>query len=876
MGILDQYGIGWAARAPWDPAPAPVAPGSLAPFDQGAPPSVQGGDSSIPPWEHRPVPDLAGATQAGADIAAQAQATQPEMLPSEPVPGEIEVTPAESDANQLKFNPSAAPQPDSVGLVDPYPVGGRPAPAPQPDSIGLIDPYPPGYAYNEQPGEPVDVAGYPEEPDPSAMPGHPIDPYGAPPFDIAGKFRDFMVSRGAVADPTMGAQPLDPYAGPADPNDPKALAQRAPLDPYDPGAIDGRREVMAKAYADATPEERAAMDAREAALYATKRQTMEMQQAEADRKAVEDNARIAKQAREKAARDMAQLQADAQGMADSSPFESWWADKSTAGKMGGVVSAMFSGLMNPHGPNGAIDMMMKLADDGAAQKWKKIEARRQLLGEQRAANADDAAEREKIRLASREQAIRMIEAQMNGLDPEGTQALALGHTIAGLRAQDAQALQAYQADREKAAIAQGKVEVDAYNAESQRIQAEAQMLNAQSLDRQRGGRSGGGGGAGGGPGGTSGTGAGAWGDKAIQTGAAWAEHFRWPKDWEQPPAEKMNGKEARAWFDQQKSNAQADVNITRDKGLVAAQIREAKKFNVDNRLTFNGKPLYVYGDDGKVSVDPVTGEPEILIVPSASREEMQKKLANAAQVLAWIGEAQSIRDGASTVDLANPKSAVSQRLDQLAVSSQLAMKDGTQGMSSDADGTNLAKAAGVANLRSVFSVDASLEAARRSLINKVNNDLRNQFSYTGPPLLTEEPVNKKPPRRENEFAAVLSARVKSDAAHGNGHMEDSPMGPKWVPDMTGAQKAKLAQAEAALDVPNHPDAQEAAAGLATAATKGQFSAASEAAAQLLWSRRQKGNPAAIAAYNALSKGDRATLIANLPPDSGWDAVTGQR
>ena len=42
------------------------------------------------------------------------------------------------------------------------------------------------------------------------------------------------------------------------------------------------------------------------------------------------------------------------------------------------------------------------------------------------------------------------------------------------------------------AVAQGKAEVDAYNAESQRIQAEAQMINAQSLYRQRGGRGGGG------------------------------------------------------------------------------------------------------------------------------------------------------------------------------------------------------------------------------------------------------------------------------------------------------------------------------------------------------------------------------------------------
>ena len=449
------YGQPDAQSPPWAPAigaPTPTPAATDAPFlawldraSRASPDTrpVEASTPILPPPPESPVPDVAFAPPES-PVPDVAWGGPP--LPWDAADIEIETPPAVKLG--MPRISSAGPDPGPLDPyadpaliesdVDPALTGNQ-----DPTTRKPINPYGPGYVDPD-----VDPALVGDQ-DPTIR--KPLDPYAN---------GDIIPGR------TFGA-PVGYAPTPADRSEQDRLV--TPLDPYDPGAIDARRNAMADAYANADPEERLRMQAREQALQASQRQIMELDASERDRQALEEAVAIRKAARAKADAETADLAASAKAMADASPIESWWADRSTGAKIANVVAAVFGGLMSSKtgGRNSAIDTMMQVADADAAQKWKKLQARREMNADARRAAEEDFLGAERVRLASREQMRRTIEAKLAGLDPEGTQAIQLGEAIAASRAADAAALAAWRDKAETRASEDAKqaLEVAKYQLE---------------------------------------------------------------------------------------------------------------------------------------------------------------------------------------------------------------------------------------------------------------------------------------------------------------------------------------------------------------------------------------------------------------------------
>ena len=408
----------------------------------------------LPPWA-TPAPDPSAlpANDLGADPFL---AWLHGPAPAQP----ILPPPPESPVPDVAFAPPESPVPDVAWGGPPLPWDAADIEIETPPAVKLGMPRISSAGPDPGPLDPyADPALIESDADPALAGSQdptlrkPADPYAPPP---GGE----VIAPGRTLAGLVGAMP-----SPADIAEDRRLA--TPLDPYDPAAIDDRRNAMADAYANADPEERLRIQAREQALQASQRQIMELDASERDRQALEEAVAIRKAARAKADAETADLAASAKAMADASPIESWWADRSTGAKIANVVAAVFGGLMSSKtgGRNSAIDTMMQVADADAAQKWKKLQARREMNADARRAAEEDFLGAERVRLASREQMRRTIEAKLAGLDPEGTQAIQLGKAIAASRAADAAALRKW---RDKAAkqaleVAKYQLEVDKAN-----------------------------------------------------------------------------------------------------------------------------------------------------------------------------------------------------------------------------------------------------------------------------------------------------------------------------------------------------------------------------------------------------------------------------
>ena len=615
------------------------------------------------------------------------------------------------------------------------------------------------------------------------------------------------------------------------------------------------------------PFERAAEMERRKRAQEVERQRLELDAMEQDNAERAANIKRREMATLRAQADMNDVRQRAAAMSDRSPFESWWSDRSTPQKFAGFIAAIASGLGNLNGPNSALNMFVQTAEADAAQKWKKLETQRGLAQDALAAAGDDFKEREAIRLASLQQMQRGIEAQLAQLDPEGTAAMRLSEVQQGIaariqQAQDAAAKEAF--DRADKMIARDQ--------EQQKIDDARAKWQAEENRRNRAAASG-----------RTGSG---WGDKDVHSGVEWADHIDPQGKFKLREAlgdKQLSGKDVKFILDQQKGLQQASVEETRQTSVEQQTVQGKKQFDVDHRLTFDGKPLYVYDDNGNIVIDPVTKEPQVLVVASGDRPAMQKKLANAVTVMHLLDEAKAIRAGASAVDLANPKSKVSQQLDTIATNVQLAMKDGTQGMSSDADGRNLAASAGVSDLRSMFNQDAAIDAGRRILTNKVNNDLHNEFAYNGPPIIIPNSHAGAPPHKD-ENVARASARYKpavsflwGDSATRQTFHARSRIDAGEASDEDYA-KAASPSARAGIDemaaavARGDADASDQATNLIDVATDGSDAAGRGLAALEFWKLYKAGNPAAVAVYGSLDRGKQAAVIASLPPRHGAAAV----
>lgn len=610
------------------------------------------------------------------------------------------------------------------------------------------------------------------------------------------------------------------------------------------------------------PFERAAEMERRKRAQEVERQRLELDAMEKDNAERAANIKRREMATLRAQADMNDVRQRAAAMSDRSPFESWWSDRSTPQKFVGFIAAIASGIGNLNGPNSALNMFVQTAEADAARKWKKLETQRGLAQDALAAAGDDFKEREAIRLASLQQMQRGIEAQLAQLDPEGTAAMRLSEIQQGIaariqQAQDAAAKEAF--DRADKMIARDQEQQKIDDARAKWQAEENRRNRAAASVRSSSG----------------------WGDKDVHGGAEWADHLDPQGKFKLREAlgdKQLSGKDVKFILDQQKGLQQASVEETRQTSVEQQTVQGKKQFDVDHRLTFDGKPLYVYDDNGNIVIDPVTKEPQVLVVASGDRQAMQKKLANAVTVMHLLDEAKAIRAGASAVDLANPKSKVSQQLDTIATNVQLAMKDGTQGMSSDADGRNLAASAGVSDLRSMFNQDAAIDAGRRILTNKVNNDLHNEFAYNGPPIIIPNSHAGAPPHKD-ENVARASARYKPD----RGSLIPPNIDARYRIDAGEASdedyaKAASSSARAGIDemaaavARGDADASDQATNLIDVATDGSDAAGRGLAALEFWKLYKAGNPAAVAVYGSLDRGKQAAVIASLPPRHGAAAV----
>lgn len=619
---------------------------------------------------------------------------------------------------------------------------------------------------------------------------------------------------------------------------------------------------------------RAQMD-RKAALEAMAAKSAK-EQAEKEKADLERSIQIREQARAKALADRAQIEQDARSLADGTPFGNWWASRSTGQKVSNYIAAIFGGLMqgSTGGRNSAIDLMMKAADDDANQKWKSLEMRRQMSGE--ALNDADAEYKfkETQRAASRQQMIAALEAQMAGFDPQGKAAQDAGAAIGALRAADEAARQKGIADAQKQWL-------EAYKADSERMQAEAQMKNALSLEAQRAAKARGAGGGGGA--GAAGATAG-WGLKDTHDSKEWADRFGLTDDERKTlPAGEMTGKGWKDWLDTQQKLG----------NMRAEDARKAnQRLEYDNKkralyIGFDGQPLYVYNPDGSVQRDQYGDPVQILANTEAEGKEMREQIKNSVAAIRLLYEAKAIRDRANAGDVKMPWTTANQQLKGIRDKIVIRLKAGTQGMSSDSDMNKIAQAAGVADLLSLLNQDAALDQGIRMLKDGLNSDLHEQFNYNGPSIDVPNPHAGNAPKK-NETADVLSGKGDTSESVGEsikrGVRETFSDHPQRLilslgqsgkeSKMSGEQKAQLAAADAHLDTPNHPDQEADAAGLAAAAVNGAEPAARKAAAVTLWKYVRAGNPAAVRAFHDLSKDQVYAFMSLLPAKESWDATFG--
>jgi len=772
---------------PWADAPAPTF--ALPPNDLGAdsypwrPPAPE--TPILPPPPESPVPDVAwGGPQLpwdAADIEIQQPAVPIEFTPDEAAadgPDARAQRIAPWDANLIQIEPST-PVP-----VDPYPV-----------KLGMPR---------------VSAAG----PDPE-----PIDPYAGPP-PPPGE----IVPGRALAGPIGYAQ------SPADRAEQDRLV--TPLDPYDPIAIAGRVESSADAYAKATPEERAKIDAREAALFETTRQNEEMAALEADRKAMEDNIAARKAAKAKTDADMAAIAADTAAMADSSPFEAWWSDRSAGQKIANGIAAIFGGLLAPAGGrNSAIDMMMKVADDDAAAKWKKLAARRELVGDAQANAQNDFIEAEKIRLASREQVARQIQARMGALDPEGTQAIALGKALVGIQQDNAKAWAALgekvqtRNDKDAAqALEVAKYELDAAKADDASRLAWAKFKRAGQ--------------------GTGGTGL--FNKNARYSPTEWAQIVP-GLDPSKLPNIKLTHDELIKIVETQGKFGQQGVDAARGKGI-----------EQDNAIKAGGLRIYDPRDASRVignAKDEKAAQVVNDVLPaSVQATETIDRIIRIAK--ASGGNSDTIKNKewqAITADKAY--------LDNLI---RVAEKMGAL----DAGSQDLiGKMRGGVDPNS-FLRDAApgLRRLRANIVSRAQKTLNSAgidgASYGFPDM-------SDPPKAPiDEDGGRLSARRRpAEALRAGGRQIAGSINPDDYSGLTDDNRAALRTLQADMGRADPEVASRAAAQLAEAAAGGASNpAAATAAAYTIWMARKAGNAAAEDAFQKFGTRERAAILAHLPEE----------
>jgi hypothetical protein len=499
--------------------------------------------------------------------------------------------------------------------------------------------------------------------------------------------------------------------------DGRRMVEKTTADVEDEAAAQAEADRWAKvqALAEADPETWALVNMEHQLRQEHERAIRERQIVEDDRARQEENARNLQKATEAAATDRAALETEAKQLADGSPFSQWWPTRTALQKVVAFVQVIAGGFLQSRvgGRNTGLDLLMKEADDTAAAKWASLRERRGLANERAGAAQDDFRQREALRLASREQAIRAMETELQTLDPQGTQALRLAAAIREGRAQQAAAMAAF-------GEASFKQNLEVYKADSDRMRAESDALRARAEAAKKLGLGGGGGG---------GTGAGF--GNTVTYEQMKANGWRIPAGL--TPGQSMKGKDYKAFL----STEAANGNIERSEA-------ERQSRELDQELKLEALTI------------PLPNGIKFRAKSDAEAVAGRQKVFAARQLTNYIDEAMAIRDavGGESSWANSPEYG---RFQVLAANILKLTKADTQGMSSDADMAVLKAAAGADNIDSFRSQVAKLSTGRALIEAQLNGYLKDGQGYEGPPIELPN-LHKKPPAKPDPAAKKLAAQ----------------------------------------------------------------------------------------------------------------------
>lgn len=214
----------------------------------------------------------------------------------------------------------------------------------------------------------------------------------------------------------------------------------------------------------------------ELSMYATEQDEARRQQgaadllkaAKADREQAEAELKISDEARGRARQERAQLEAEAKALADTPPPD-WFED----GGIGRTITAAlmaFAGGLVQHlngGRNLGLEMVDKAIDRYNARQSESYRRKKGAIDDRRAAVAGelsdvDADERRgaAVRAAAWESTIRLIDAEQQNFDPQGTTAMRMEMAKREALARQAQALAAFEEREIKRMEAQGKSQLE--------------------------------------------------------------------------------------------------------------------------------------------------------------------------------------------------------------------------------------------------------------------------------------------------------------------------------------------------------------------------------------------------------------------------------
>lgn len=371
----------------------------------------------------------------------------------------------------------------------------------------------------------------------------------------------------------------------------------------------------------------------------------------------------------------------------------------------GVIASIIGGLYQARhgGSNMGLDALNATIARGIdaqkadlANQREGIGVRRSILAEEMRRHGDAYQAAETLRLAALKHADDLLAIEQQNYDPRGTTALKIAGVRAGIAAQKEQAVAAYK---------QKAFENDLKYQDAKR----QQQLADETVRHNR-----------------------------QQIGLGYAQLAS-------AAADRKEARDARA----------------SDKALERAD-KEAER---DRQFAVGGVPHVAVGPDGKPVIGP-DGKPVVSRdvlrnadgttwhAPSPEREkEISEKTVATRQLTKLYDRALALRDrvgGESKVFNSDEY----QELKSIEAEIKILRKQGTQGMSSDADMENLAEAGGARDLTSFRAKAAGLMAARARIVDNLNETYR-AAKYTGPDLTFPPPTATNNTPEENRTQALL-------------------------------------------------------------------------------------------------------------------------